>query len=281
MGRDETFQSIQEFSIAAASPCGSTPTFTPTRTTVPTVTPSPTSTQPSDMVYFDPDRFTQRTLADCSSAFASDTRQKQYCWVHVSVYNLILSLPSTTYLTYQLLLEVLIDGEYFAYSDYMGIYEWGNEAVARQFFGSIGIDGIQGDELYAFLDYFQSPTANTLIHDYDEVIRIKNDPSPYYEGLEQLLVSFADTVLNPSDATWYGGAVNGQPYGYGTRGLYTPVDVSDAQITYYAVLCGFALKTVVVTVGDPNNGIAPTGQMFIGTKPETDAAFGGVCSFRN
>lgn len=270
-----------------------TPTFTPTQTDTPTPTATTTST-PTDTptstptpidraslpVGFDPDYFPERTLNDCTANYTG--QQRNHCWVHVSVLKLIETLNENGIaFTHQALLEALIEGEYRSSIAYAaGIVTWGNEAVARQFYGACGNDGCQGMELYYFLDYFQSPLAETLDDDYRQVLsitaRAQQPGFPGFQVYVQQLEVAVSAVLTPADAAWMNGPASGRPYGYGTRGLPpTTVNVSDAQVTLYAQLCGFAARTV------SNGENPPFGQMFIGTTQETDPALGGTCSFTN
>jgi len=263
-----------------------TPMPTPISTTPPTAVPtlSPTLTptpinRASLPVGFNPNFFAERTLMECEDNYASDNLTKNRCWVHVSVLSFIDILnDNNASFTHRALMEALIEGEHRSSIGYdAGIFSWGNEAVARQFFGACGENGCQGEELYFFLDYFQSPLNGTLDDDYIKVIRIRETAEqpgyPGYQVYVQQLENAVIAVLTPSQTSWLSGPINGYPYGYGTRGIYTYVNVSQAELDVWETLCGFSAKTIYIE-GNP-----PMGEMFIGTTPQTDKAFGGSCSW--
>ncbi len=219
-------------------------------------------------VAFNVNRFTQRTLAACTAALSG--RDREHCWVHVSLLSLINSeaMRGKT-LTYPILLTALIQGEYGAYILNTGLNNWATEAISRQFHTDCGRDGCQGQEVYTFLDYFQPARDGKLDDGYQQFTNNMNDAQrPYFQNQARAVSAAASLVLNPTDASWRTGVARGQPYGFGTRGLGTSVNVSDTEVARFARLCGFASRTY----SQGNN--PPMGQMFIGTTPETDPATG-------
>jgi hypothetical protein len=226
-------------------------------------------------VDFDPGRYSQRTLEECMTAYSNNPTEELHCWVHVSVFHLVEELPSPNDFTYQLLLEVLVESEYrSAATDYNpSIFDWANEAVARQFYDACALDGCQGDELYTFLDYFQAPGADQLRQYYRNVIELKsqvsNPANTYWIDRLTALENAVMAILMPPDPAWHYGVEANQPIGYATA---IGVSTDAATIANYQQTCGFAVATV--SAGEP-----PIGNIFFGTTPETDAAYGGDCHF--
>jgi hypothetical protein len=256
------------------------PTARPTRgpSPVPTNTPTPLADLPID---FNANRYVQRTLDECTDSF-SEGEQRFHCWIHVSLFNLIGYLDavdeSQEILTHRILIETLIESEYRSAIDYdVEIGRWGDEAVARQFFTYCGSDGCQGEEVYRFLAYFQAPRNDTLVGHYAQAKRNQNSPDEYFRERYDILTMSVHAVLEPSVSGWRDGVIVGRPAGYGTRGLNSPVDITDNEIQRFADRCGFAAATEVATKDENDNAL--TGKMFVGTKAETDRAFGGTCSF--
>jgi Tol biopolymer transport system component len=238
---------------------------------------STTATSLADMpVGFNPSTYIQTTADQCTTAYSSNLQQKQHCWIHVSILNLIALLPSQSAFTHRVMLEALVEGEYRSTSDTPGVLDWGNEAVARQFYSTCGTNGCQGTDVYYFLDYFQSPLNDTFAADYTQVEYLRRRASeesscgvgciPYWSGLVNTLDSAVAIILNPSDLDWLNGVVAGQPIGYAT--LFDQSTTAANLATYQD--CGLA----VVTVEDPSSHV---GNIFIGTIPSTDPAYGGSC----
>jgi hypothetical protein len=174
---------------------------------------------PNDPVPFDPNRFSQRTLNECTQDFQNDSTSRQYCWVHVSVLHLIdkLNPPTISSLTYQILLEALIEGEYRSSKGYIRqqlpqLEHWPDEALARRFYSvknGCGLDGCQGDELYKFLLYYQ-PAVQDLLSNY--YLRVKSLKSAQLADLD----ASVSAVLTPLNSNWKNGVQNTTPYGWGT-----------------------------------------------------------------
>jgi hypothetical protein len=176
------------------------------------------------------------------------------------------------------MLMILISREYINQRN-PEITAWGNEAVARQFYDACGIDGCQGDELYNFLDYFQSPGAGTLVRDYDELVEAveeaRTPSNTYWAELRDMCITSVDQILLPIDPDWRNGVEDNEPYGYATD-LHT---LTDNNTLTQRRACGFAVVTVANTVENPSPSNLPNGQIFFGTTGETDPARGGSCSF--
>jgi hypothetical protein len=204
-------------------PPTSTPTPTvnfATNTPQPTFTPTSTPVSIADMlVGFDLNRFSQRTSQECVNSF-SDLQQRRYCWIHISIIELISLLSQNGLsLTHQVLIETIVNSEYvdYIFSLVPTYTTWLNEAIARRFYSvrnGCGLDGCQGDELYKFLDYYQVSTNLELDGNYQEVLYLKKS------GRATELETSVNNILISPGPGWTDGVVIGKPFGFATaRGV--------------------------------------------------------------
>jgi hypothetical protein len=113
----------------------------------------------------------------------SNRKLRDFCEVHVSLLMLVKvldSLQPQRDLTYSILLESLISGEYGAYIPLFNEiisngerWVWPDEAIARQFYEACGVDGCQDFEIYNAFDYFQAFRNGTLTSNYFAFQRVK------------------------------------------------------------------------------------------------------------
>jgi hypothetical protein len=202
------------------------PNTTPSVTPTPSFTPTPIPSLIDTVVPFNPDRFSERTLADCT-ANISNLIERERCWVHVSLIQVrdrLAQQQPPQSLTFRRLFHILVESEYLGVSlDYPQVEEWAKEVLARRFYDAnvgCGTDGCQSDELYDYLRYFQAFPAGTAsgslrkILSY-EVGALDPDNTLYVTYVTKLNNGAEKVLVNPLP-DWLLGRQPGKFAGYAT-----------------------------------------------------------------